>query len=95
MDADFRAAGRADIVRHESVVTKHKLICYIPHPNLDRVIAEADPRIVLLGYLEMGRLPPVAGTGPPEEWDAYNENCRIRDLHKPEVLPFNAHPRPE
>src|SRR5579859_1114203 len=35
MDEDFKAAGRADIVR-ESPKTKYKLIYYIPHPNLDR-----------------------------------------------------------
>jgi hypothetical protein len=84
MDEDFTAAGREEILR-ESPETKFKLIYYIPHPATDRAIAAstAEDICMIFGVIG-GMLPPVAGTGPPEVWENYNEACRLENLYKPE-----------
>jgi hypothetical protein len=76
LDEDFKAAGRDDICR-EAPATKFKLIFYIPHPATDRAIAAAQPADVCTIFAMGDRLPPVAGTGPPEIWAAYNERRRF------------------
>jgi hypothetical protein len=84
MDEDFTAAGREDIVR-QSPATKYKLIFYVPHPATDRAIAAAQPADICTIFGMGDRLPPVAGTGPPEVWERFNEGYRLqREFQTPD-----------
>jgi hypothetical protein len=82
MDEDFVAAGHDDIPR-KSPQSKFKLIYYVPHPATDRAIAASRPEDVCAIFNLAGLLPPVAGTGPPEVWERFIENRRLRELHAP------------
>jgi hypothetical protein len=92
MDQDFLAAGYDDLLG-QSPETKFKLIYYIPHPALDRAAAGADPNLVAAVFGWIGLLPPVAGTGPPEEWERYLANREVMLRHKASYEAQRARPR--
>ena len=72
VDEDFRAAGREEICR-QAPITKFELVFGIPHPALDRCLAEVEPGDVYRIFGFKNVLPPRLGTGPPgvlEKYDA-------------------------
>jgi len=72
VDEDLVAAGRSELCRLAPVV-KFKLIFGIPHPALDRCLAEGEPGDIYAIFEREDIVPPRLGTGPPgvlEEYDA-------------------------
>jgi hypothetical protein len=69
MDADFRAAGR-DEVLGQAPVTKFKMILDLPHPALDACLPTIEPEIVLYFFRKDVRL--ALGPGPPGIWEKHD-----------------------
>jgi hypothetical protein len=69
MDADFRAAGR-DEVLNMAPVDKFKMILDLPHPALDACLSGIEPEYVLLFF--EGDVRMALGPGPPGIWEEHD-----------------------
>jgi len=75
LDEDFRAAGREDVCG-QSPETKSRLIFSIPHPALDRWVAETAPGDVFAVFGFENVLPLKLGPGPPDPLAAFDERSK-------------------
>lgn len=80
MNADFRAAGRDDVL-NQSPRTKFEMILGIPHPKTDECIKDLEHELVYYFFGE-NVLPPRLGPGPPDVWAKWDADRKRHGLDR-------------